>query len=72
MKGAVIGRGSIIAAGSVVNKEVLPYSIVGGVPAKFLKFKWDIETIIEHEKHLYIEKDRFSMQELFGHRDLLK
>ncbi len=32
-----IGKSSIIAAGSVVNKDVEPYSMVGGVPAKFIK-----------------------------------
>lgn len=37
LDGVTIGKGSIIAAGSVVNKSVEPYSVVGGVPAKFLK-----------------------------------
>ena len=34
-----IGTGSIIAAGSVVTKDVCPYSIVGGIPAKIIKFR---------------------------------
>ena len=37
LPGVTIGRGSIIAAGSVVNKNVEEYSIYGGVPAFFLK-----------------------------------
>lgn len=37
LAGVHIGEGSIIAAGSVVNKDVPPYSIVGGVPAKVLR-----------------------------------
>lgn len=37
LAGVRIGKGSIIAAGSVVNKDVDPYSIVGGVPSKFIK-----------------------------------
>lgn len=37
LDGVTIGKGSIIAAGSVVNKSVEPYSIVGGVPAKLIK-----------------------------------
>jgi acetyltransferase-like isoleucine patch superfamily enzyme len=37
LAGVTIGRGSVIAAGSVVTKDVPPYSIVGGVPAKVLK-----------------------------------
>jgi acetyltransferase-like isoleucine patch superfamily enzyme len=45
MDGVNIGDGSIIAAGSVVNKDVPPYSIVGGVPAKLIKMRFDSETI---------------------------
>lgn len=37
LSGLEIGEGAVIAAGAVVNKSVEPYSIVGGVPAKFLK-----------------------------------
>ena len=40
LKGVTIGRSSIIAAGSLVVKDVPPYSIVGGVPAKVLKRKF--------------------------------
>lgn len=37
--GVRIGKGSIIAANSFVNKDVLPFSIVGGVPIKFIKYR---------------------------------
>ena len=37
LKGVRIGEGSIIAAGSVVNKDVEKYTIVGGLPAKEIK-----------------------------------
>jgi acetyltransferase-like isoleucine patch superfamily enzyme len=40
-----IGKGSIVAAGAVVSKDVEPYSIVGGVPAKLIKKRFDDETI---------------------------
>jgi acetyltransferase-like isoleucine patch superfamily enzyme len=36
-KGVRIGKGSIIAANSFVNKDVPSYSIVGGVPARFIR-----------------------------------
>lgn len=37
MPGVRIGTGSIIGSGAVVTKDVAPYSIMGGVPAKLLK-----------------------------------
>lgn len=37
LSGVKIRKGSIIAANSVVNKDVAPYTIVGGSPAKFIK-----------------------------------
>lgn len=64
LSGVHIGRSAIIAAGAVVAKDVLPYSVVGGVPARFIKFKWNIEQIIEHESVLYPENDRMSRDEL--------
>jgi acetyltransferase-like isoleucine patch superfamily enzyme len=39
LDGVTIGANSIIAAGSVVNKDVAPNSIVGGIPAKIIKFR---------------------------------
>lgn len=39
LDGVTIGKNSIVAAGSVVNKDVEPYAIVGGVPAKLIKYR---------------------------------
>lgn len=64
LSGVHIGRGSTIAAGSVVNKDVPPYSIVGGVPAKVLKYYWSKEQIIEHEEKLLPETERLSEAEI--------
>jgi acetyltransferase-like isoleucine patch superfamily enzyme len=41
LPGVRIGRGAIIAAGAVVNRDVEPYSIVGGVPAKQIGSRQD-------------------------------
>lgn len=40
LKGVTIGKGAVVAAGAVVNKDVPPYSIVGGVPAKIIKMRF--------------------------------
>lgn len=64
LEGVTVGRGSTIAAGAVVNKNVPPYSVVGGVPAKVLKFYWTIDEILEHELMLYPSNERFSREEL--------
>ncbi len=53
LKGVEIGRGAVIAAGAVVNKNVPPYAIAGGIPAKILKFRGDKEELEKHEKFLY-------------------
>lgn len=68
LKGVTIGRGSIIAAGAVVNKSCPPYSIIGGVPAKILKFRFTIDEVIEHERILYAEEERFTKEELLIQR----
>lgn len=64
LAGVTIGRGATIAAGAVVNKDVPPYCIAGGVPVKTIKFYWTVDEIIEHEKQLYPESERMTRGEL--------
>ncbi len=58
--GAHINRGIVVAAGSVCikSKEYPPYSIIGGNPAKFIKFKFTLEQQIEHENICFNDGNR--------------
>lgn len=63
LTGVTIGRGSVVAAGSVVTKSIPPYSIVGGVPARTMghRFASD-QAIAEHE--LFVRAGYFSLSEM--------
>lgn len=45
LDGVTIGDGAIVAAGAVVTKDVPPYAVVGGVPAKVLKYRFSPDII---------------------------
>ena len=62
--GVTVRRGTTVAAGAVVTKSTAPYSIVGGVPAKHIKFYWTIDQIMEHEAKLYEPSERYTREEL--------
>lgn len=64
LRGVTVGRGSIVAAGSVVTKSVPPYAIVAGCPARVIKFRWDVETLIRHEETLYSPELRLPEEKL--------
>lgn len=43
--GCSIGDGAVVLTGAVVTKDVPPYAVVGGVPAKILKYRYDEDTV---------------------------
>lgn len=54
LDGITIGKGCIIAAGSVVNKDIPDYAIVGGVPAKVIKFRG--------ERNVHLDENTYGKQ----------
>ena len=58
MEGITIGDGAVVAAGAIVTKDVPPYAIVGGVPAKVIKYRFDEETIKKLLELKWWEKDQ--------------
>jgi len=65
LKGVTIRRGAIVAAGALVTKDVPPYSIVAGVPARVIKLRFDsLETTLEHERILYPPEQRLPVDVL--------
>lgn len=52
-----IGDGAVVGAGSVVTKDVPPFAVVGGNPAKLIKYRFSQETIDEITRSAWWEKD---------------
>lgn len=68
LSGVHIGQGAIIATGAVVPKDVPPYAIVGGVPAKVIKYRFTPEVIDELMK---IDYSKLGESDIKAHIDSL-
>lgn len=69
MEGVHIGDGAVIGAGAVVTKNVMPYEIVGGIPAKHIKWRTDPETIQFLGEYRWWDK---SKEQLEGIKDIIQ
>lgn len=68
MSGLTINQGAIVAAGSVVTKDVPPYAIVGGNPAKVIKYRFS-ESVIQ--KLLKVDYSKLSDDKIIKNLQLL-
>lgn len=63
--GITVGDGAVVAAGAMVTKDVPPYAVVGGVPAKVIKYRFDEATI---EKLMKLQWWRYNYVDFIGIR----
>lgn len=68
LSGVHIGQGAVVAAGAVVSHDVPPYAIVGGVPAKVIKYRFEPEMIAELLK---IDYGKLTKEDIEKHIDEL-
>ena len=64
LSGVHVGQGAVIAAGSVVSKDIPPYSIAGGVPAKVIKSRFEPEMV---EELLKVDYSKLTEKEIAEH-----
>lgn len=67
IQGVRVGDGAVLAAGAVVTKDVPPYAIVGGVPAKIIRYRFEPAVIEKLLRLKWWDKDE---NWIANHRDL--
>ncbi|WP_081277550.1 CatB-related O-acetyltransferase [Bifidobacterium pseudolongum] len=68
LSGVTLGQGCVVGAGAVVCNDIPPYAVVGGIPAKVLKYRFD-EKI--RNDLMSIDYDKMDSNFILQHRDLL-
>ena len=69
MSGVIIHNGAVVAANSLVTKDVAPYEIVGGNPAKHIGYRFDADTV---NRMLQIKWWNWPMEKILENKDVLE
>ena len=64
LDGVTIGNGAVIGAGAVVNRDIPPYAIAVGVPARVVKYRFSPEVITKLEEIKWWDWDDNKLQEV--------
>lgn len=69
LSGVTIGDGAVVGANSVVNRDIPPYAIVAGCPAKFIRYRFESEII---DKLLEIQWWNWSRERIIENKELFQ
>jgi hypothetical protein len=67
MAGITVGNGAVVAAGAVVTRDVAPYQVVAGVPARFLRMRFNPDVVEKLMRIAWWDWDRATLEARFEH-----